>query len=140
MSIFGVSGSLAGQYKFSYFSGITPYSSKEFRIPVDSNIAQVVGVVVNALSQSGMQTNNIYSFVWWKNETDKGNNFCITDDGGYNTVFGFNIIKTPITIGGTSSGKYAQLISSSNSVGTSKDVWVVGKQYEGFIVCKVSDS
>ena len=139
VSIFGVSGSHSGQYKFSYFSGITPYSSKEFRIPVDSNIAQVVGVVVNAQSQSGMQTNNIYSFVWWKNETDKGNNFCITDDGGY-TVFGFNIIKTPITIGGTSSGKYAQLISQPNAVGTSKDVWVNGKPYEGFIVCKVSDS
>ena len=139
VSIFGVSGSYSGQYKFSYFSGITPYSSKEFRIPVDSNIAQVVGVVVNASSQSEMQTDKIYSFIWWKNETDNGNNFCIIDDGGY-TVFGFNVIETPITIGGTSSSKYARLISKTSAIGTSKDAWVNGKPYEGFIVCKVSDS
>ena len=139
VNIFGVSGSYAGQYKFSYFSGITPYSSKEFRIPVDSNIAQVVGVVVNASSQSGMQTNNLYSFIWWKNQTDNGNNFCIMDDGGY-TVFGFNVIQTPIPIGGTSSGKYARLISETSITGTTKDRWVNGKPYEGFIVCKVSDS
>ena len=39
VSIFGVSGNYSGQYKFSYFSEITPYSSTEFRIPVDSDIA-----------------------------------------------------------------------------------------------------
>ena len=46
VSIFGVSGNYSGQYKFSYFSGISRYSSTEIRIPVDLDIDYVVGVAI----------------------------------------------------------------------------------------------
>ena len=139
VSIFGVSGSYSGQYKFSYFSGITPYSSKEIRIPVDSDIADVAGVVINSTNSSGLETYDLYSFVWWNNETYNGNNIGIMDDKGY-SVIASNTIQTPIPIGGTSSGKYARLISETSTTGTAKDRWVDGAPYEGFIVYKVYGS
>ena len=75
VNIFGVNGSYSGQYKFSYFSGITPYSSSEFRIPVDSDIAQVVGVCIKVTNgMSVPEVNNLLSCMWWINGTINGDN------------------------------------------------------------------
>ena len=132
MSIFGVSGSLAGQYKFSYFSGITPYSSKEFRIPVDSDIAQVVGFAIKLTNNFEATTNEMLCCMWWNNGTVNGGNIGIFHGGSsYGTTF--NIFKPPIPIGGTSSDKYAQLIISS----VLNNTWAYGYEHEGFIVYKV---
>ena len=81
VSIFGVSGSYSGQYKFSYFSGITPYSSTKVRIPVDSNIAQVLGVGMKATRYSP-SANNMISLMWWDDGSFNGNNigtFCVAN-------------------------------------------------------------
>lgn len=130
VSIFGVSGSYSGQYKFSYFSGITPYSSTEFRIPVDSNIVDVVGVCIKATNYFEPVANNLISCMWWNDGTANGGNLSTFNSDG---AIGFysNIFQTPIPIGGTSSEKYARLIVSLNLF------WAASCTHEGFIVYKV---
>ena len=130
VSIFGVSGSYSGQYKFSYFSGITPYSSTEFRIPVDSNIVDVVGVCIKATNYFEPVANNLISCMWWNDGTANGGNLSTFNSDG---AIGFysNIFQTPIPIGGTSSEKYARLIVSINLF------WAASCTHEGFIVYKV---
>ena len=130
VSIFGVNGNYSGQYKFSYFSGITPYSSSEFRIPVDSDIAQVVGLCVKFTNGFTTQVNGMLGCMWWINGTNNGGSFSMyKGTEGLSTVF--NIFGYPIPIGGTSSDKYARLILGSNIT------WAYGYAHEGFIVYKV---
>lgn len=130
VSIFGVSGSYSGQYKFSYFSGITPYSSTEFRIPVDSNIVDVVGVCIKATNYFEPVANNLISCMWWNDGTANGGNISTFNSDG-SIGFYSNIFQTPIPIGGTSSEKYARLIVSLNLF------WAASCTHEGFIVYKV---
>ena len=130
VNIFGVNGSYSGQYKFSYFSEITPYSSTEFRIPVDSDIAQVVGFGVKFTNGFTTQVNGMLGCMWWINGTNNGGSFSMyKGTEGLSTVF--NIFGYPIPIGGTSSDKYARLILGSNIT------WAYGYAHEGFIVYKV---
>ena len=129
VNIFGVNGSYSGQYKFSYFSGITPYSSSEFRIPVDSDIAQVVGLGVKFTSGFTAGVNGILGCMWWINGTNNGSFSMYKGTEGLSTIF--NIFGYPIPIGGTSSDKYARLILGSNIT------WAYGYAHEGFIVYKV---
>ena len=130
VSIFGVNGNYSGQYKFSYFSGITPYSSSEFRIPVDSDIAQVVGLCVKFTNGFTTGVNGMLGCMWWINGTNNGGSFSMyKGTEGLSTVF--NIFGYPIPIGGTSSDKYARLILGSNIT------WAYGYAHEGFIVYKV---
>lgn len=131
VSIFGVSGSYSGQYKFSYFSGITPYSSTEFRIPVDSDITQVAGVGIKVTNgMSVPEVNNLISCMWWINGTINGDNSAMYWAGEFFSI-AIDILQSPIPIGGTSSGKYAQLITKGSVT------WAYGETYEGFIVYKV---
>ena len=130
VSIFGVSGSYSGQYKFSYFSGITRYSSNEIRIPVDSDVVDVVGVAIRVMNNFGVSANNMISCMWWSNGTVNGGNVS-TYLGDHSIDLAVNIIQTPIPIGGTSSGKYARLMLPSNLN------WSSGHAHEGFIVYKV---
>lgn len=130
VSIFGVSGSYSGQYKFSYFSGITPYADKELRIPVDSDIAQVVGLAVKLTNNSESTQNEMLGCMWWNNGTVNGGSMGAFNGGGsYGMTF--NIFGSPIPIGGTSSNKYAQLMMPLNLN------WSYGHAHEGFIVYKV---
>lgn len=130
VNIFGVNGSYSGQYKFSYFSEITPYSSTEFRIPVDSDIAQVVGFGVKFTNGFTTQVNGMLGCMWWINGTNNGGSFSMyKGTEGLSTVF--NIFGYPIPIGGTSSDKYARLILGSNIT------WASGYAHEGFIIYKV---
>ena len=129
VSIFCVSGSYSGQYKFSYFSGITPYSSTEFRIPVDSDIAQVVGFGVKFTNGFTTQVNGMLGCMWWINGTNNGSFSMYKGTEGLSTIF--NIFGYPIPIGGTSSDKYARLILGNNIT------WAYGYAHEGFIVYKV---
>lgn len=130
VSIFGVSGNYSGQYKFNYFSEITPYSSTEFRIPVDSDIAQVVGFGVKFTNGFTTQVNGMLGCMWWINGTNNGGSFSMyKGTEGLSTVF--NIFGYPIPIGGTSSDKYARLILAPNIT------WASGYAHEGFIIYKV---
>lgn len=130
VNIFGVSGSYIGQYKFSYFSEITRYSSKEIRIPVDSDVVDVVGVAIRVMNNFGVSGNDIISGIWWNNGTDNGGNlFTFLGEPSFDVAV--DIIQTPIPIDGTSSGKYARLIVTSNQT------WANYYKHEGFIVCKV---
>lgn len=127
VSIFGVNGNYSGQYKFNYFSGINPYSSTKVRIPVDSNIAQVVGVGMKA-TRYNPSANNMISLMWWDDGSVNGNNigtFCVA------TQFAITgeIYKSRITIGGTSSSKYVQL-----SLEGLEYTWNGEATIEGFIV------
>ena len=135
MSIFGVSGSYSGQYKFSYFSGISRYSSTEIRIPVDSDVVNVVGLDIKSDGYIGNDSKNINivaSLMWCNNGTSSGDNIGFLINEQSYVSFLRNGIKTPIKIGGTSSGKYAQLILSGTTT-----TWANGYTYEGFIVYKV---
>ena len=129
VSIFGVSGSYSGQYKFSYFSGITPYSSKEFRIPVDSDIAQVVGLGVKLTDGFSVQANGMLGCMWWINGTNYDSFSMHRSTEGLSTIY--NLFGYPIRIGGTSSNKYAQLTLANNIN------WANGYSHDGFIVYKV---
>ncbi len=129
VNIFGVNGSYSGQYKFSYFSEITPYSSTEFRIPVDSDIAQVVGLGVKFTNGFTAGVNGILGCMWWINGTNNGSFSMYKGTEGLSTIF--NIFGYPIPIGGTSSDKYARLILGNNIT------WAYGYAHEGFIVYKV---
>ena len=130
VSIFGVSGNYSGQYKFSYFSGINPYADKEFRIPVDSDIAQVVGFAVKLTNNFEATQNEMLGCMWWNNGTVNGGNMAVFN-GGSSYGMTFNIFSSPIPIGGTSSNKYAQLMMPLNLN------WSYGHAHEGFIVYKV---
>lgn len=130
VNIFGVNGSYSGQYKFSYFSGINPYADKEFRIPVDSDIAQVVGFAVKLTNNFEATENEMLGCMWWNNGTVNGGNMGIFH-GGSSYGMTFNIFGSPIPIGGTSSDKYAQLMMPLNLN------WSQGHAHEGFIVYKV---
>ena len=130
VSIFGVNGSYSGQYKFSYFSGINPYADKEFRIPVDSDIAQVVGFAVKLTNNFEATQNEMLGCMWWNNGTVNGGNMAVFN-GGSSYGMTFNIFSSPIPIGGTSSNKYAQLMMPLNLN------WSYGHAHEGFIVYKV---
>lgn len=130
VSIFGVSGNYSGQYKFSYFSGITPYADKEFRIPVDSDVAQVVGFAVKLTNNFEATTNEMLCCMWWNNGTVNGGNMGVFHAGSsYGMTY--NNFSSPIPIGGTSSNKYAQLMLPINLN------WSSGHAHEGFIVYKV---
>ena len=130
VNIFGVNGSYSGQYKFSYFSEITPYSSTEFRIPVDSDIAQVVGFGVKFTNGFTAGVNGMLGCMWWINGADYGGGFAMhKGNEGLSSVL--NLFRDPIPIGGTSSDKYARLILGSNIT------WAYGYAHEGFIVYKV---
>ena len=129
VSMFGVNGSYSGQYKFSYFSEITPYSSTEFRIPVDSDIAQVVGFGVKFTNGFTAGVNGILGCMWWINGTNNGSFSMYKGTEGLSAIF--NIFGYPIPIGGTSSDKYARLILGNNIT------WAYGYAHEGFIVYKV---
>lgn len=130
VSIFGVSGNYSGQYKFSYFSGITPYADKEFRIPVDSDVAQVVGFAVKLTNNFEATTNEMLCCMWWNNGTVNGGNMGVFRAGkSYDMTY--NNFSSPIPIGGTSSNKYAQLMLPINLN------WSSGHAHEGFIVYKV---
>ena len=133
VSIFGVSGNYSGQYKFSYFSGITPYADKEFRIPVDSDIAQVVGFAVKLTNNFEATTNEMLCCMWWNNGTVNGGNMGVFH-GGSSYGMTYNNFSSPIPIGGTSSNKYAQLMLPINLN------WSYGHAHEGFIVYKVQVS
>ena len=130
VSIFGVSGNYSGQYKFSYFSGITPYADKEFRIPVDSDVAQVVGFAVKLTNNFEATTNEMLCCMWWNNGTVNGGNMGVFH-GGSSYGMTYNNFSSPIPIGGTSSNKYAQLMLPINLN------WSSGHAHEGFIVYKV---
>ena len=130
VSIFGVNGNYSGQYKFSYFSGITPYADKEFRIPVDSDVAQVVGFAVKLTNNFEATTNEMLCCMWWNNGTVNGGNMGVFHAGSsYGMTY--NNFSSPIPIGGTSSNKYAQLMLPINLN------WSSGHAHEGFIVYKV---
>ena len=129
VNIFGVNGSYFGQYKFSYFSKITPYSSQEFRIPVNSDIAQVVGLGVEFTNGFMSGVNGLLACMWWINETNNGSFSMYRGTEGLSTIF--NIFGYPIPIGGTSSDKYARLTLENNLN------WAYGYTHEGFIVYKV---
>ena len=130
VSIFGVNGNYSGQYKFSYFSGINPYSDKEFRIPVDSDIDQVVGFAVKLTNNFEATTNEMLGCMWWNNGTVNGGNMGVFNAGSSYGITNNNF-SSPIPIGGTSSNKYAQLILPHNLN------WSSGHAHEGFIVYKV---
>ena len=133
VNIFGVNGSYSGQYKFSYFSGITPYSSTEIRISVDSDIADVVGVGIKATNYFEPVANNLTSCMWWNDGTANGGNLSTFNSDG-SIGFTSNVFQTPIPIDGTLSDKYARLIVSLNLF------WAASCTYEGFIVYKVYGS
>lgn len=130
VSIFGVNGSYSGQYKFSYFSGINPYADKEFRIPVDSDIAQVLGFAVKLTNNFEAIQNEMVGCMWWDNGTANGGNMGVFNGGGSYSLT-FNIFSSPIPIGGTSSNKYVQLMMPLSIN------WSSGHAYEGFIFYKV---
>ena len=77
-----------------------------------------------------VSVNNMISCIWWNNGTVKGGNVS-TYLGDHSIDLAVNIIQTPIPIDGTSSGKYARLIV------TSDQTWSASYKHEGFIVCKV---
>lgn len=130
VSIFGVNGNYSGQYKFSCFSGINPYADKEFRIPVDSDVAQVVGFAVKLTNNFEATTNEMLCCMWWNNGTVSGGNMGVFHAGSsYGTTY--NNFSSPIPIGGTSSNKYAQLMLPINLN------WSYGHAHEGFIVYNV---
>lgn len=129
VSIFGVNGSFTGQYKFGYFSGINPYSSKEFRIPVDSDIAQVVGVGVKLTDGFASPANGMIGCMWWINGTNYDSFSLHRSSEGLSSIY--NLFGYPIPIGGTSSDKYAQLILGNNTN------WASSYSHDGFIVYKV---
>ena len=131
VNIFGVNGSYSGQYKFSYFSEIFQNSSNEIRIPVDSDVVDVVGVAMRVMRNFGVGAKNLISCMWWSNGTVNGGNVS-TYLGDHSIDLAVNIIQTPIAIGGTSSGKYARLIVTSDQI-----IWSTTHKYEGFIVYKV---
>lgn len=130
VNIFGVNGSFTGQYKFGYFSGINPYADKEFRISVDSDIAQVVGFAVKLTNNFEAIQNEMLGCIWWDNGTVNGGNMGIFNGGGAYSMT-FNIFSSPIPIGGTSSNKYVQLMMPPNLN------WSSSHAHEGFIVYKV---
>ena len=131
VNIFGVNGSYSGQYKFSYFSEISRNSSNEIRIPVDSDVVDVVGVAIRVMRNFSVSVNDMISCTWWNNGTVNGGNVS-TYLGDQSIDLAVNIIQTPIAIGGTSSGKYARLIVTSDQI-----IWSTTHKYEGFIVYKV---
>lgn len=131
VNIFGVNGNYSGQYKFSYFSEISRNSSNEIRIPVDSDVVDVVGVAMRVMRNFGVGAKNLISCIWWSNGTVNGGNVS-TYLGDQSIDLAVNIIQTPIAIGGTSSGKYARLIVTSDQI-----IWSTTHRYEGFIVYKV---
>lgn len=129
VSIFGVNGSFTGQYKFSYFSGITPYSSNEFRISVDSDIVQVVGLGVKLTDGFASPANGMIGCMWWINGINYDSFSLHRSSQGLSSIY--NLFGYPIRIGGTSSNKYAQLILGNNTN------WASGYTYDGFIFYKV---
>ena len=137
VSIFGVSGSYSGQYKFSYFSGISRYSSTEIRIPVDLDIDYVVGVAIKSndfIHGDWTYNGGLFSVMWWDNGTEygDGNRWRLSTTGDAGT--GSDNLDIPIKIGGPSSGLYARLIAQGGGK------WADGCTYEGFIVYKVYGS
>lgn len=135
VNIFGINGIYSGQYKFSYFSGISRYSSNEIRIPVDSDVVDVVGLAIKSdgyINNDSKNINIVASLMWCNNGTSSGDNIGFLINEQSYVSFLRNGIKTPIKIGGTSSGKYAQLILSAST-----KTWANGYTYEGFIVYKV---
>ena len=137
VSIFGVSGNYSGQYKFSYFSGISRYSSTEIRIPVDLDIDYVVGVAIKSndfIHGDWTYNGGLFSVMWWDNGTEygDGNRWRLSTTGDAGT--GSDNLDIPIKIGGPSSGLYARLIAQGGGK------WADGCTYEGFIVYKVYGS
>ena len=129
VSIFGVNGNYSGQYKFSYFSGITPYADKEFRIPVDPDIAQVVGLGVKLTNGFASPVNGMIGCMWWINGTNYDSFSLHRSSEGLSSIY--NLFGYPIPIGGTSSNKYAQLMMPLNIN------WASGYAHDGFIFYKV---
>ena len=137
VNIFGVNGNYSGQYKFSYFSGISRYSSTEIRIPVDIDIDSVVGVAIksnNFIHSDWTYNGGLFSVMWWDDGTEygDGNRWRLSTTGDAGT--GSDNLDIPIKIGGPSSGLYARLIAQGGGK------WADGCTYEGFIVYKVYGS